>query len=103
MGYKNPFFGCVKSNYYGKNSLVNLLISLGGPFISLLCFLILLIIKINYSVPNYFDIALYGSLIQFLITIIPIKYPKYVFGYSGHKSDGLRVLKLLQDYFKKRS
>lgn len=39
--------------------------------------------------------TIFNSL-QFLVTMIPVTYPRWMGGYSGYKSDGLQLLRILR-------
>ncbi len=71
----------------------------GGPMMSLL--LTMLFFWIAVSIPNedlrpfFWGITSFNC-IQFIATIIPIQYPRWWVGYSGHPSDGLQILRLFR-------
>ncbi|WP_017185871.1 hypothetical protein [Alkalibacillus haloalkaliphilus] len=82
-----------------ENSLSNrqkLFALIGGPLMSLLLALafggISTLTASNTLTAFLIGIMLY-NLIQFLITIIPIRYPKWI---SGYDSDGSKILRLLK-------
>jgi hypothetical protein len=70
-----------------------------GPIISLILMFIFWIIGI--LIPQgelrsfLWGISIF-NLIQFMITIIPITYPRWMGAYSGHPSDGLQLLRLIR-------
>lgn len=70
-----------------------------GPLMSLLLALLFgwLTIVISQSQLHqlFWWSTIYNSL-QFLITIIPIKYPRWMGGYGGYNSDGLQLLRILK-------
>ena len=37
------------------------------------------------------------NFIQFIVTIIPVTYPRWMGGYNGLPSDGLQLIKVLKD------
>lgn len=83
----------------------NILISAGGPIFSLVLALFFLIFQsvvqegeaifidnfrpINTFVRNY-------NIIMFITSIIPMKYPRFIPLIGNHESDGMQILKLLQ-------
>ncbi|MCM3759006.1 hypothetical protein M3197_16325 [Sporosarcina aquimarina] len=36
------------------------------------------------------------NFLQFVVTIIPVTYPRWMGGYSGYKSNGLQLLRILR-------
>ncbi|WP_050615539.1 hypothetical protein [Bacillus testis] len=69
-----------------------------GPLFSLLiCFtLYILVLMFNITL-NYFLLGIFlYNLLQFIVTIIPIKYPSWWWGYGGMSSDGYKILKCLK-------
>ncbi|MDL4839910.1 M50 family metallopeptidase [Aquibacillus rhizosphaerae] len=84
----------------GKNNIVsNAMIMIAGPFFSFILGLICYI-SITFSDSQYIIIFLLksimnASLVQFIITILPIKYPSFLRAYKGMPSDGYRVMKLI--------
>ncbi len=71
----------------------------GGPLMSLLLTLIfgwLTIITSQSELHQLFFGSLVFNLFQFITTIIPVKYPRWMGGYSGFKSDGLQLLGILR-------
>lgn len=83
----------------------NILISAGGPIFSLVLALFFLIFQsvvpegvsifidnfrpINTLVRNY-------NIVMFITSIIPMKYPSFIPLIGNHASDGMQILKLLQ-------
>lgn len=71
----------------------------GGPLMSLLLTLLFGWLSIITS-QSAFHQLFFGStifnLFQFICTIIPVKYPRWMGGYSGSKSDGLQLLRILK-------
>ena len=71
----------------------------GGPVMSL--FLALSFGVFTFLLPHgdlrtfLFGIAIF-NLIQFLATIIPVTYPRWMGPYNGHPSDGLLLLRILK-------
>ncbi|WP_252503999.1 hypothetical protein [Sporosarcina sp. Marseille-Q4943] len=73
---------------------------IGGPLMSLL--LAFLFGMLTLLAPRNDMQTLYWSttllnFFQFLVTIIPMKYPRWMGGYSGYSSDGLQLLRLLKN------
>lgn len=72
----------------------------GGPLMSLIFSLTLFIIFLFLNLSPYANFIItwfaISNLIQFIWTIIPIKYPKWMGGYSGMPSDGYKLVKLLR-------
>ena len=95
----NPSYGVVYWNAKSLSKYKNALICLGGPLFSLLLSLMILyFLKYNtyeYINQNMIKVLFISSVWQFIITIIPIKYPKFWGGYAGFNSDGLSALKYL--------
>ncbi|PAD67444.1 hypothetical protein CHH83_18815 [Bacillus sp. 7586-K] len=71
----------------------------GGPIISLLLMLLFGLISL-YVPQDDLHSLLFGATIfncfQFLFTIIPITYPRWMGVYNGQPSDGLQLLRLLK-------
>lgn len=100
-----------KLSYFGKYHLEGdniklttserILISLGGPVFSLiLVFSSLLVIYINNFKGETRSLIigiLIFNLVNFLITIIPVKYPSWYKPYAGMSSDGYKVLMAIRD------
>lgn len=73
---------------------------LGGPAMSLLISLVCFFSAINISIGDLHSLLWATAILnlsQFIITIIPITYPRWMSGYSGNPSDGLQLLRLLRD------
>ncbi|MFB9973985.1 hypothetical protein FPQ10_06915 [Allobacillus sp. SKP2-8] len=71
----------------------------GGPIMSLA--LVFLFGLIAVLVPlddlrSFFWGATIFNLIQFIATVIPITYPRWMGAYNGHPSDGLQLLQLVK-------
>ncbi|WP_176555734.1 M50 family metallopeptidase [Virgibacillus ndiopensis] len=83
-----------------ESRINNIFIFLAGPISSLIlcstCFV--LIYYVNF--PSIFDYLMKAvanaALAQFVITIIPIKYPSFFGAYNGISSDGYKVIKLFR-------
>lgn len=87
---------------FGKtlNKRQRVIALLGGPAMSLLISLLCLLIALNIPGGDIHSL-LRGTAIlnffQFFFTIIPITYPRWMFGYGGLPSDGLQLLRLLRN------
>ncbi len=81
------------------NKATDIAIILGGPLSSLLlsciCFLLISYVSFPMVITYLMKSIMNAALVQFVITIIPIKYPAFFGSYSGISSDGYRVTKLL--------
>lgn len=71
----------------------------GGPIMSLLLVFLFSFLASSLS-QNEIRALMNGaatySLIQFVMTVIPITYPRWMGGYSGFPSDGLQLLRLFK-------
>jgi len=71
----------------------------GGPIMSLLLMLLFGLITLYVPQDNLhsflFGITIFNCF-QFLFTIIPITYPRWMGAYNGQPSDGLQLLRLLK-------
>jgi hypothetical protein len=92
------YFGCCYSAGDLKKNQ-ELAFFIGGPLMSLILSLISFWLWSTTS-DGVFHSLFQGitmfSITQFLITAIPIKYPKWMGSYSGFSSDGLQLLKILK-------
>ncbi|GAQ17578.1 cytolysin immunity CylI protein [Oceanobacillus picturae] len=97
-------WGMVGICYYEKPSGMTAqqraMTSLGGPLLSVSFTIILFFLfyyqpfndDINFFVTGMF----WMNLVQFIVTIIPMVYPKWWGSYAGYTSDGYKALKFLQ-------
>jgi hypothetical protein len=96
----SPFTGFVNWNSSEMTRIQKLAATLGGPIVSLIIALFLYLLSINVK-HNIVSHILYSSagynLIQFIITFIPITYPKWWGDYSGQTSDGYKALQLIKN------
>jgi len=73
---------------------------LGGPAMSLLisvaCFLFAFVISTG-DLHSLLRGTAMLNLFQFIITIIPITYPRWMSGYSRQPSDGMQLLRLIKE------
>ena len=88
--------------YWGSelNTQQRVLTIIGGPAMSLLIALVCLICTFNTSQGDLHALLRATAILnffQFIYTIIPITYPRWMKGYSGHPSDGLQLLRLLRN------
>ncbi|MCM3711930.1 hypothetical protein [Sporosarcina luteola] len=73
---------------------------IGGPLMSLLLALLfglLTLLGPRGDMQTLFWWITLVNFFQFAVTIIPMKYPRWMWGYSGHPSDGLQLLRLLKN------
>lgn len=92
------YFGCCYSEGDLKKNQ-ELAFFIGGPLMSLILSLISFWLWFATSdgvFHSLFQRITVFSITQFLITAIPIKYPKWMGSYSGFSSDGLQLLKILK-------
>lgn len=66
----------------------------GGPAASLLMAIALLVIYRFVLADELIALMFYSSFFQFLFTIIPLRYPAWLFAIS--ESDGLKILRLMK-------
>ena len=101
-GYKSLLhvtFGSVRFEIPKENYKI-IAILLGGPLMSLIIFILSVILlsfssHLNYISQIFLNSVAIFSLVQFLITILPIKYNAFSLPYKGMKSDGYSILKLI--------
>src|SRR5699024_2610108 len=70
-----------------------------GPFMSLLLAHIIGFITpvFDGELQSLFGLITTFNFIQFIVTIIPVTYPRWMGGYNGLPSDGLQLIKVLKD------
>lgn len=98
-----PTVGFVNFMPQKNNRFKTILIFLGGPLLTLIFAIIQHLIsgRINYELlSRALKISSYYFYFVFFVTIIPITYPNWWIGYSGHKSDGYYVLNLTRKKIK---
>lgn len=88
--------------YWGSelNKLQRVCTLVGGPAMSLLISVASFLFATNISTGDIYSLlraTAMLNLFQFIITIIPITYPHWMPGYSGHPSDGLQLLRLIRE------
>jgi hypothetical protein len=96
------FTGFVGFTRYNQKDIAPhriLWITLAGPLVSLVLTILFWIPASIWSEPPWLVFVLkslsYATLAQFLFTILPWRYPRWLPGYSGCTSDGLRILEVL--------
>lgn len=86
---------------YEKNNdmtkLQSAITTIGGPLISAL-FTFVLYLLLHQPINKYYLITgmFWLNFIQFVVTVIPIIYPKWWRPYGGYPSDGYKVLNILR-------
>jgi hypothetical protein len=96
----HPFTGFVLWNEEKLTRLGKIISTLGGPLISLLVGIGGLLMAGNVSntiLNRLFTFASYYNLFQFIVTIIPIKYPKWWGAHSEITSDGYNIITFLKE------
>ena len=77
-----------------------LYITLAGPFVSLLLAVLFWNLGSTWSGSGWFERVMetfaYSAFAQFLFTILPLRYPRWLGAYGGRTSDGWRALQLLR-------
>nr|WP_239589341.1 M50 family metallopeptidase [Metabacillus crassostreae] len=77
-----------------------ILIFLAGPLFSFLlstvCFTLLTYSNVPMILNDLVRFIMNAALVQFLITIIPFKYPAFLGSYSGLSSDGYNIIKVMR-------
>ena len=72
----------------------------GGPIMSLLLTVVfgyLSFFEYEVMLRQLFGWTAIYNVIQFFVTIIPIKYPRWMGAYHGFPSDGLQLIQVLKD------
>lgn len=96
-----PSYGVVYWNTKSLSKYKRALICLSSPIFSLLLSLMIwYFLEYNpskYINQNMIKYLFVSSIWQFVITIIPIRYPKFWGGYGGFNSDGLKAIKYLTE------
>ena len=99
----NPLPGFVGFTWCEKEGLRfrgSVLISLAGPTVSLFLGGLFWGLTHTGSPPDWVKSALetvsIACLIQFILTILPMRYPRWLGGYAGIPSDGWHALRLLR-------
>ena len=101
----NLFTGFVYWNESKLTKSQKILILAGGPIVSLVFGIMLLLISKNMEnqlllerifLKEMINLAGNYQLVTFIATAIPIIYPKWWAGYGGHPSDGYQILRLMK-------
>lgn len=96
----HPFTGFALWNGDKLTRIGKFLSTLGGPLISLMVGMGSLLIagKMSNTIyNNLFILIAYYNLFQFIVTVIPIKYPSWWGAYGGVTSDGYKALAILKE------
>ncbi|MGB0383903.1 MAG: hypothetical protein ACPGWR_03685 [Ardenticatenaceae bacterium] len=91
------FVGCVwvtKTDQLTPSQLIP--IYLAGPLASILSSLLFGFVYSTLITERPLLIFAYACFWQFIATIIPIRYPRWWWGYSGYASDGLRLVQTIK-------
>ncbi len=76
-----------------------ILVNLAGPVVLLLLALLLWYLDTSLTIEALSPLLYWSGIMvfwQFILTILPIRYPRWMGAYSGYASDGLRVYRLLR-------
>lgn len=96
----SPCVGFVNWNAKKMTKLQRIIACAGGPIVSLIVTITLLIFSTiisNEILKSIVNLSAAYHLYQFIVTSIPIVYPKWWGGYSGYSSDGYNILRLLKN------
>lgn len=100
----NPFIGFVHCETK-LTKFQSIMILAGGPIISLVLGILLLLISRNIQDKLLLEIILLKEMLTlsanyqlfiFILTSMPIIYPKWWAGYGGYPSDGYQIFKLMK-------
>lgn len=89
--------------YWNSNKVKKsqeMIVYLGGPMVSLIIGIILILlsrITKYYLVNQIIKFSASYHFIQFIITFVPMVYPKWWGDYGGHTSDGQRIVNLFKN------
>lgn len=95
----DPFVGFTHYNSSKMTRMQKIIAIAGGPIISLIIGVSLILVSrtLNQTLIRQIVIfSAYSYISQFLLTAIPIVYPKWWSGYGGHTSDGHKVMSLMK-------
>ncbi|WP_391122504.1 hypothetical protein [Psychrobacillus sp. L3] len=90
---------CAVKNMTNFSIVQSILFFIGGPIVSVLLFIGAYFISAevtHYGTRNFLNGIIYINLFLFILTIIPIRYPKVLKTYAGFQSDGYQILTLLK-------
>ena len=94
------FVGFTKYDQEGLTSRQILWITLAGPLVSLLLTVVCAGLASAWNNAEWFlqlmKMIAYAAFAQFLFTILPLRYPRWLLAYGGKTSDGWRILQLLR-------
>jgi len=103
VGWLTGFVGFTKYDQERLTSRQILWVTLAGPLVSLLLTVACSAPAFTRGIPQGFVILMrivaYATLAQFLFTILPLRYPRWLLAYGGKTSDGWRALQLLRVKF----
>ena len=100
--FMSGWVGFFRYNDADKNAnrTRSILILLAGPISSLLlgctCFVLYSYLELTMIIQYILKAIMNAALAQFLLTIIPIKYPSIFGAYNGLTSDGYKILRLMR-------
>ena len=101
VGWLSGFFGFVRFDRERVPTRQLLWITLAGPVVSLLLTVLFWSLVSTWSELRWFEFVMrtftYATFCQFLSTILPLRYPRWLGAYGGRTSDGWRVLRLLRE------
>lgn len=95
----NPFLGLVYWNVKEMTKSQKIVATIGGPIISLIigaCLIFISRSTTNHLIKQVTNFSANYYFIQFIITAIPIIYPKWFVGYGDLPSDGYRIFNLIK-------
>ncbi|MGI6636058.1 MAG: hypothetical protein ACOX7B_12950 [Christensenellales bacterium] len=99
IGRFSPVTGFAYVDESDLNRAQLVIFYLGGPLISLLLTLVLFFTSRQISNAEVQEILQFSTVylfIQFLVTVLPIRYPRIWGAYGNYDSDGLSVVKLFK-------
>ncbi|WP_019375625.1 hypothetical protein [Virgibacillus halodenitrificans] len=103
---KWAYFGfCSIKKYHKLNAMQRIVISAGGPAMSLLIVfasIFLLFFDFPYQLKNFVTAIAIVNAWQFLCTAVPIINPTWYKAYSGMSSDGYQIVKAWKEYRQER-
>jgi hypothetical protein len=100
IGTFQPFSGFVNWNGDKLKKWQRIVVSSGGPIISLVIGVILIVTSRNidnYILKKLISFSGYYHIWQFICTAIPIIYPSWWYGYGGCSSDGYNIINIMKD------
>lgn len=100
LGGFSPCVGFVNWSTNKMTKAQTIIVLAGGPIVSLIVTISLFTFSgaiSNYVLKQIINFSAYYHLYQFILTSIPIIYPKWWVGYSGYPSDGYQILQLIKN------